>query len=107
MVPESSAYMDLLAFEQKLDNTIQRKRLEIQESLKRPGMTKVHTDCIKNVHTSCICAAYMYSRGKFSVAVFTKGKFSHQNQHENTCWLCFFFVLVLMRKFTVHVHQSM
>jgi hypothetical protein len=30
MVPESQAYMDLLAFERKLDATIMRKRLDIQ-----------------------------------------------------------------------------
>jgi SWI/SNF-related matrix-associated actin-dependent regulator of chromatin subfamily D len=35
LVPESQAYMDLLAFEQKLDSTIMRKRLDIQEALKR------------------------------------------------------------------------
>lgn len=28
--------MDLLAFERKLDSTIMRKRLDIQEALKRP-----------------------------------------------------------------------
>ena len=36
LVPESQAYMDLLAFERKLDATITRKRLDIQEALKRP-----------------------------------------------------------------------
>lgn len=36
LVPESQAYMDLLAFERKLDFTITRKRLDIQEALKRP-----------------------------------------------------------------------
>ena len=36
LVPESQAYMDLLAFENKLDSTIMRKRLDIQEALKRP-----------------------------------------------------------------------
>lgn len=36
MVPESQAYMDLLSFEKRLDTTIARKRLEIQEALKRP-----------------------------------------------------------------------
>ena len=36
LVPESQAYMDLLAFERKLDATIARKRLEIQEVLRRP-----------------------------------------------------------------------
>ena len=32
--------MDLLAFEQKLDSTIMRKRLEIQETLKKPMKLK-------------------------------------------------------------------
>lgn len=36
LVPESQAYMDLLTFEKKLDSTIMRKRLDIQEALKRP-----------------------------------------------------------------------
>ncbi|KAL9705756.1 hypothetical protein quinque_009274 [Culex quinquefasciatus] len=36
LVPESQAYMDLLAFERKLDTTIMRKLLDIQEALKRP-----------------------------------------------------------------------
>ncbi|XP_076461310.1 SWI/SNF-related matrix-associated actin-dependent regulator of chromatin subfamily D member 1-like isoform X2 [Babylonia areolata] len=40
LVPESQAYMDLLAFEQKLDATIMRKRLDIQEALKRPVKQK-------------------------------------------------------------------
>ncbi|CAJ0957558.1 unnamed protein product, partial [Mesorhabditis belari] len=40
LVPESQAYMDLLAFEQKLDSTITRKKLEIQEALKRPLKVK-------------------------------------------------------------------
>ena len=40
MVPESQAYMDLLAFERKLDTTIMRKRLDIQEALKRPMKLK-------------------------------------------------------------------
>lgn len=40
MVPESQAYMDLLAFERKLDHTIMRKRLDIQEALKRPMKQK-------------------------------------------------------------------
>ena len=35
-MPESQAYMDLLTFERKLDSTIMRKRLDIQEALKRP-----------------------------------------------------------------------
>ncbi|XP_053555680.1 SWI/SNF-related matrix-associated actin-dependent regulator of chromatin subfamily D member 2 [Bombina bombina] len=36
LVPESQAYMDLLAFERKLDQTITRKRMEIQEAIKKP-----------------------------------------------------------------------
>ncbi|KAM5176712.1 LOW QUALITY PROTEIN: SWI/SNF-related matrix-associated actin-dependent regulator of chromatin subfamily D member 1 [Callospermophilus lateralis] len=36
LVSESQAYMDLLAFERKLDQTIMRKRLDIQEALKHP-----------------------------------------------------------------------
>jgi len=40
LVPESQAYMDLLAFERKLDSTIMRKRLDIQEALKRPMKQK-------------------------------------------------------------------
>ncbi|XP_055490221.1 SWI/SNF-related matrix-associated actin-dependent regulator of chromatin subfamily D member 3-like isoform X3 [Leucoraja erinacea] len=39
LVPESQAYMDLLAFERKLDQTIMRKRVDIQEALKRPMKT--------------------------------------------------------------------
>lgn len=34
LVPESQAYMDLLAFERKLDSTIMRKRLDIQVRIK-------------------------------------------------------------------------
>ncbi|XP_028831173.1 SWI/SNF-related matrix-associated actin-dependent regulator of chromatin subfamily D member 3 isoform X2 [Denticeps clupeoides] len=40
LVPESQAYMDLLAFERKLDQTIMRKRVDIQEVLKRPMKQK-------------------------------------------------------------------
>ncbi|CAD6185803.1 unnamed protein product [Caenorhabditis auriculariae] len=40
LVPESQAYMDLLAFEQKLDSTITRKKLDIQEAMKRPQKIK-------------------------------------------------------------------
>ena len=36
LVPESQAYMDLLTFENKLDSTIMRKKLDVQEALKRP-----------------------------------------------------------------------
>jgi len=36
LVPEADAYSCLLTYEQKLDALIARKRLEIQEALKRP-----------------------------------------------------------------------
>lgn len=36
LVPESQAYMDLLSFERKLDFTIMRRRLDIQEAMKKP-----------------------------------------------------------------------
>ncbi len=39
-MPESQAYMDLLAFERKLDATITRKKLDMQEVLKRPMKVK-------------------------------------------------------------------
>lgn len=39
-MPESQAYMDLLAFELKLDATILRKKVDVQEALKRPTKVK-------------------------------------------------------------------
>lgn len=39
-VPEVEAYMGLLSFEQKLDATLTRKKLDIQEALKRPMKVK-------------------------------------------------------------------
>uniref|UniRef100_A0A7N6FJF3 DM2 domain-containing protein n=1 Tax=Anabas testudineus TaxID=64144 RepID=A0A7N6FJF3_ANATE len=42
LVPESQAYMDLLAFERKLDQTIARKRMEIQEAIKKPIMVSLY-----------------------------------------------------------------
>ena len=35
-MPESQAYIELLRLEQKLDSVLMRKRLDIQETLKRP-----------------------------------------------------------------------
>jgi len=49
MVPESQAYMDLLSFEKRLDSTIMRKKLEIQEAMKRP-LKVCHCVCVV-----CIC----------------------------------------------------
>lgn len=40
LVPESQAYLDLVSFEKKLDATIMRKKLEIQEALNRPLKVK-------------------------------------------------------------------
>ncbi|CAB4063255.1 SMARCD [Lepeophtheirus salmonis] len=42
-VVDSEAYMDLVIFEKKLDSTIMRKRLDIQEALKRPVKQKTET----------------------------------------------------------------
>jgi len=36
LVPESQAYIELLRLEQKLDTALMRKRLDLQETLKRP-----------------------------------------------------------------------
>jgi SWI/SNF-related matrix-associated actin-dependent regulator of chromatin subfamily D len=36
LVPESQAYIELLRLEQKLDSVLMRKRLDLQETLKRP-----------------------------------------------------------------------
>jgi hypothetical protein len=36
LVPESQAYIELLRLEQKLDAVLMRKRLDLQETLKRP-----------------------------------------------------------------------
>jgi SWI/SNF-related matrix-associated actin-dependent regulator of chromatin subfamily D len=36
LVPESQAYIELLRLEQKLDTVLMRKRLDLQETLKRP-----------------------------------------------------------------------
>ncbi len=36
IVPESKVYTELLEFEKKLDATIMRKRLDLQETLSKP-----------------------------------------------------------------------
>lgn len=40
MIPDGEAYMALLSYEQKLDGTINRKRMDYQEVLKRPPRVK-------------------------------------------------------------------
>ncbi|CAF4896637.1 unnamed protein product, partial [Rotaria socialis] len=40
LVPESQAYIELLRLEQKLDNVLLKKRLDLQEVLKRPQKAK-------------------------------------------------------------------
>uniref|UniRef100_A0A9J7Z1U0 SWI/SNF related BAF chromatin remodeling complex subunit D3b n=1 Tax=Cyprinus carpio carpio TaxID=630221 RepID=A0A9J7Z1U0_CYPCA len=62
LVPESQAYMDLLAFERKLDQTIMRKRVDIQEALKRPMKS---TRKVYDVH-SCFLAQPGKMKRKFS-----------------------------------------
>ncbi|XP_059756575.1 LOW QUALITY PROTEIN: SWI/SNF-related matrix-associated actin-dependent regulator of chromatin subfamily D member 2-like [Balaenoptera ricei] len=50
LVPEPQAYMDLLAFERKLDQTIARKQMEIQEAIKGPLTQKRKLRiCISNM----------------------------------------------------------
>ena len=51
MVPESQAYMDLLSFEKRLDTTIARKKLEIQEAVKRP----LKVICSVYLQLVCVC----------------------------------------------------
>ena len=41
LVPESQVYMDLLAFEWELDQTIAHKQIEIQEVIKKPLTQKM------------------------------------------------------------------
>lgn len=41
LVPESQAYIELLRLEQKLDSVLMRKRLDIQETLKRPQKVRL------------------------------------------------------------------
>ena len=56
LVPESQAYMDLLSFERKLDSTIMRKRLDIQEALKRPmkvSYIKYYNFNISHLYNTC------------------------------------------------------
>ena len=60
MVPESQAYMDLLAFERKLDATIMRKRLDIQEALKRPMKVRRET----GGYMSCLWGDGLHWRSK-------------------------------------------
>lgn len=48
--------MDLLAFERKLDQTIARKRMEIQEAIKKP-ITVSHTPFLLAVNDSMNCTA--------------------------------------------------
>ncbi|MGH0135823.1 UNVERIFIED_CONTAM: hypothetical protein FKN15_030473 [Acipenser sinensis] len=55
LVPESQAYMDLLAFERKLDQTIMRKRVDIQEALKRPMKLKQYKE---NLYRNLQCFNY-------------------------------------------------
>lgn len=67
LVPESQAYMDLLAFERKLDQTIMRKRVDIQEALKRPmkviSKEKSLSVCLSvRLSVCCLSACCLSSR---------------------------------------------
>lgn len=41
--------MDLLAFERKLDQTIARKRMEIQEAIKKPITVQLKLICMYGI----------------------------------------------------------
>jgi len=69
MVPESQAYMDLLSFEKQLDSTIMRKKLEIQEAMKRPLKvsgcnicSSIHVCACVSSLTSCINGDLVFTR---------------------------------------------
>lgn len=68
MVPESQAYMDLLSFEKRLDTTIARKKLEIQEAVKRP---------LKVICNVCIYYVYdeMFSQQRRKLRIFISHQF--------------------------------
>lgn len=59
LVPESQAYMDLLAFERKLDQTIMRKRVDIQEALKRPMKAVTPGQILVHI---CVCINVCFYR---------------------------------------------
>lgn len=50
--------MDLLAFERKLDQTIMRKRLDIQEALKRPIKVEEES-CLRPLSCPDVGLVYM------------------------------------------------
>lgn len=60
IVPESKLYTELLEFEKKLDATIMRKRLDLQETLNKPVkvLNLYHT-----VHSD-ICCTRQRSRNR-------------------------------------------
>jgi len=55
--------MDLLAFERKLDATIMRKRLEIQEAIRRP---------MKQKRKLRVFISHIFSAGETEVGVLTQ-----------------------------------
>lgn len=74
LVPESQAYMDLLAFERKLDQTIMRKRVDIQEALKRPMKVRAEKGSLQGA-SALLSAPASFCRF-YAVAVFV---LSHHN----------------------------
>lgn len=68
LVPESQAYMDLLAFERKLDQTIMRKRVDIQEALKRPMKVASKADWL-TVEMPCLTPFLLFIPVIFSALV--------------------------------------
>ena len=47
-VPESKLYMEMQDFERRLDATITRKTLDIQDSVSKPGKVIILIECYQN-----------------------------------------------------------
>ena len=69
LVPESQSYIDLLRLEQKLDSVLMRKRLDLQETLKRPQKVPMNVVLLIRIQHS-----YLVSQMKKKLRIFI----SHQ-----------------------------
>jgi len=82
--PDSQAYMDLLAFERKLDSTIMRKRLDIQEALKRPVKVKRKLRIyISNIYTPAKTDESMNEISKACWELKVEGRLLDDNNSQN------------------------
>ena len=76
--------MDLLAFERKLDSTIMRKRLEIQEALKRPDQIKVSTNYVLKWIIYNIYISFINSRRESYEYLYLM--YSYQKKYQEKMW---------------------